>query len=374
MSTRFRNFTKRVFVIINIIVAALFLLACANAFLHPERWWFIAILGLAFPFLLTLMVVFVVFWAFFRSKWVFLSVAVLLIGFTNIRALVSLHFGRKFQVQKDTSGIRILTWNVNRFANQGNDGTNSYRKGLLQIVKKDVPDVICFQEYLEPNPQKSLSIITTSLEELGYPYRYVVTDYKRANGTYHVGVAIFSRYPFFDSLRIRYTGPVTLRAAESLIACDFDIRGKKIRVYNTHLQSVLLQKKDYNDLQIIRNAKDSMVEASKSILRKLKQGYSSRGNQVDIVRRELDHSPYPAIICGDFNDVPNSYTYFQIRGDRKDAFVEKGKGIGRTFANLSPTLRIDYVMADEKFEVTQYKRQVLSYAEHFPIVVDLKLQ
>src|SRR5687768_9405697 len=116
MSTRFRNFTKRVFVIINIIVAALFLLACANAFLHPERWWFIAILGLAFPFLLTLMVVFVVFWAFFRSKWVFLSVAVLLIGFTNIRALVSLHFGQKFQIQKDTSGIRILTWNVNRFA------------------------------------------------------------------------------------------------------------------------------------------------------------------------------------------------------------------------------------------------------------------
>src|SRR5687768_6880047 len=110
MSTRFRNFTKRVFVIINIIVAALFLLACANAFLHPERWWFIAILGLAFPFLLTLMVVFVVFWAFFRSKWVFLSVAVLLIGFTNIRALISFHFGQRFHVQKDTSSIRILTW------------------------------------------------------------------------------------------------------------------------------------------------------------------------------------------------------------------------------------------------------------------------
>ena len=374
MSTRFRNFTKRVFITINIIIAVLFLLACANAFLHPESWWFIAILGIAFPFLLTMMVVFVVFWAFFRSKWVFLPVAVLLVGFTNIRALVSFHFSQRFSVQKDTSSIRILTWNVNRFANAANDGTNKYRTGLLQIVKREVPDVICFQEYLEPNPAKSLSIITTSLGELGYAYRYVVTDYKRTNGTYHVGVAIFSRSPFYDSLRIRYSGPVTLRAAESLIACDFEIRGKKIRVYNTHLQSVLLQKKDYNDIQIIRNAKDSMMEASKSLLRKLKQGYRSRGNQVDMVRRELDHSPYPAIICGDFNDVPNSYTYFQIRGDRKDAFVEKGKGLGRTFANLSPTLRIDYVIADDKFEVMQFKRQVLSYAEHFPISVDLKLQ
>src|SRR5688572_11296386 len=148
MSTRFRNFTKKVFVTINIIIAVLFLLGCANAFLHPERWWFIAILGLAFPFLLTTMVVFVVFWAFFRSKWVFLSVAVLLIGFTNIRALLSFHFGQRFLVQKDTSSIRILTWNVNRFANEGNDGTNRYRSGLLQIVKRELPDIICFQEYL----------------------------------------------------------------------------------------------------------------------------------------------------------------------------------------------------------------------------------
>ena len=173
------------------------------------------------------------------------------------------------------------------------------------------------------------------LAELGYPYRFVVTDYKRTNRTYHVGVAIFSRHPFYDSLRIRYTGPVNLRAAESLIACDFEIHGKKIRVYNTHLQSVLFQKKDYRDIQIIRNAEDSMMEASKSLLRKLKQGYRSRSNQVDLVRKQLDHSPYPEIICGDFNDVPNSYTYLS-KGDRKDAFKEKGNGIGRTFAKCHP--------------------------------------
>ena len=118
-------------------------------------------MGLAFPFLLTMMVVFVVFWAFFRSKWVFLPVAVLLLGFTNIRALVSFHFGQRFMVEKDTASIRILTWNVNRFTNESNDGTNKYRSGLLQIVKREVPDVICFQEYLEPNPKKCLSIITT---------------------------------------------------------------------------------------------------------------------------------------------------------------------------------------------------------------------
>ena len=47
MSTRFRNFTKRVFITITISLL-LFLLACANAFLHPENWWFIAIWDLHF--------------------------------------------------------------------------------------------------------------------------------------------------------------------------------------------------------------------------------------------------------------------------------------------------------------------------------------
>jgi endonuclease/exonuclease/phosphatase family metal-dependent hydrolase len=81
----------------------------------------------------------------------------------------------------------------------------------------------------------------------------------------------------------------------------------------------------------------------------------------------------PEIICGDYNDVPNSYTYFRIRGDRRDAFVEKEGGLGRTFSNIAPTLRIDYIMADKQFEVLQYKRKLLPYSDHYPVIADLRL-
>ena len=46
---------RRVFIILNIITVLLFLLACANAFLHPGRWWLISLLGLIFPLLLLLL-------------------------------------------------------------------------------------------------------------------------------------------------------------------------------------------------------------------------------------------------------------------------------------------------------------------------------
>ncbi|MBA4168191.1 MAG: hypothetical protein H0X41_11745, partial [Chitinophagaceae bacterium] len=47
MAYVFRKITKRIFIIINIVAASVFLLACCNSFLNPQQWWFIALLGLA---------------------------------------------------------------------------------------------------------------------------------------------------------------------------------------------------------------------------------------------------------------------------------------------------------------------------------------
>lgn len=371
-----RTFTRRFFIIANIITVAFFLMAAANAFLHPDKWWFFAILGLAFPFLLVLTLLFLICWLIARSRWALLSLAALLLGFTNIRALIGFHFGADFQEKKIENSLRILTWNVKWFDEQTKEKDAKrpgYRPQMLEFIRKENADVLCFQEYYEPGPNGPYSNVK-DIGNLGYPYFYRSIDYGKKGGHTEMGSAIFSKYPILDSGRIIYNGPVQLRGAESLIWCDIDVNGQTTRIYTTHLQSVLLQKKDYRDLSIIRNAQDSIVEASKSIIRKLKQGYTLRGDQVDIVREQLDKCPYPEVICGDFNDVPNSYTYFRIRGDRRDAFVEKGEGFGRTFSNISPTLRIDYIMADKKFDVEQYKRRLLPYSDHYPVIADLRLK
>lgn len=367
-----RKITKRIFIIINISIAVFFLLSCANAFLHPERWWFFALLGLVFPFLLLFTFAFFIFWLLFRSRWAFLSLGVLLLGYSNIRALIGFHFN-SFTLEKKENSIRIMTWNVRWFDEQKRITKGAYpsRKKMLEFIKEQQPDVLCFQEYFETNKVNYSNL--KDITKMNYPYCYKVIDYGKKGGPLEVGVAIFSRFPILDSNRIIYPGPAKLKAAESLISCDLDVHGQKVRVFTTHLQSVLFQPKDYQDLRTIKNADDSLVGASKSIIRKLRQGYASRGGQVDIVRDQLDNSPYPVIICGDFNDVPNSYTYFRIRGKRQDTFVAKGNGLGRTYTYISPTLRIDYVMADQQFEVLQFKRYVLPYSDHYPVVTDLRL-
>jgi endonuclease/exonuclease/phosphatase family metal-dependent hydrolase len=147
-----------------------------------------------------------------------------------------------------------------------------------------------------------------------------------------------------------------------------------IRVYTTHLQSLQFKKSDYEKIDKIKDAEEGMVSNSKTIFSKLRTGIAYRMIQSDIVKQVLEDSPYPFLFCGDLNDVPNSYTYFTIRGDLQDAFLKKGFGIGRTFSSLSPTLRIDYIFADKNFKIDRFNRVIKNYSDHYMILSDVKLK
>jgi endonuclease/exonuclease/phosphatase family metal-dependent hydrolase len=172
---------------------------------------------------------------------------------------------------------------------------------------------------------------------------------------------------------MRYTRTDEARSTESLISADIRTEKDTLRIFTTHLQSVLFRSKDFHDIEIIKKVEDSILDASRSIARKLRYAFRHRGDQAGEAREQLNKSPYPGLICGDFNDVPNSYTYFTIRGDWQDAFIAKGLGIGRTYVHISPTLRIDYILADPRLKVLQCRKFSLPWSDHNPVIADLQL-
>jgi len=372
-----RNLTRRIFIISNIVVVILFLLACANAYLHPNTWWFISLLGLVFPLLLVLTVIFLISWLFSSKRYLALiSLVTLLIGWQNIHAFFGFSISPSFAQQKAEGSLRVITWNVRRWDEfiGRKAGASDHRIKMLDFLKEQDGDVLCLQEFFEShNPREFASNIPFIQKELNYPYFYFSYDYRRYDDMYESGVVIFSKYPITDSLKIRYKTNDNVKATESLIGADLNVNGKMIRVFTTHLQSVLFGNKEFRDIEIIKNVQDSTVEASKSIVKKLRRAYGFRGDQADVVREQLDKSPFPSIICGDFNDVPNSYTYFHIRGNMQDAFIKKGFGVGRSYAHIFPTLRIDYIFADDQFTVLQSKKFNLPYSDHHPVIADFQL-
>jgi endonuclease/exonuclease/phosphatase family metal-dependent hydrolase len=374
-----RILTRRVFITLNIITVILFLLACANAVLHPGRWWIISLLGILFPFLLLALFLFFIIGIFLSGYrlWALVSLAALVIGWPNIHSFLALNPGHSFETEKkDPGALRILTWNVRSFDEfiTPKKGASGHRARMLDFISGEHPDIICLQEFLNSDVPADSCDIPYIQQRLHLPYYYFSRDYLNHKGKFEAGVILFSKYPIVDTAIMDYSRPWGFHTTESLISADIHMGKDTIRVFTTHLQSVLFRSKDFHDLEIIKNVDDSILHASKSIGQKL--GYASfhRGDQAEEVRAQLDKSPYPAVICGDFNDVPNSYTYFTIRKGWHDAFIQKGFGIGRTYKFISPTLRIDYILASPAFTVSQCRKFSLPWSDHNPVVADIRLQ
>jgi endonuclease/exonuclease/phosphatase family metal-dependent hydrolase len=372
-----RIVTRRVFIVLNIITVILFLLACANTVLHPGRWWMIALLGLIFPLLLLLLFLFFIIGIFLAGwrRWALISLVALIIGWPNIHSFLALHLGHSFQQEKTPGALRIMTWNVRSFDEftTRKKGASGHLPKMLQFIGGQHPDVLCIQEFFNSGVPMDSCNIPYIQERLRFPYYFFSRDYVNHGAKYDAGVIIFSRYPIVDTMVMAYSRAGGFHSTESLISADIHVGKDTIRVFTTHLQSVLFHSQDFHNLEIIKNVDDSILMASKSIAKKLGYAFRHRGDQAEEVRAQLDKSPYPTVICGDFNDVPNSYTYFTIRKEWQDAFLKKGLGIGRTYVHISPTLRIDYILASPSFDILQCRKFSTPWSDHNPVVADVEL-
>lgn len=361
----FRRVGKTVLITVNVIISVLFLVACLSPYVNPANWWLNGFTGLIVPYLLLLLVFYTIFWLMVKPVFVLLPLLTMAVGWQQISVVFAWHPGANFSKKRHDNILRIADWNVQSFngLTKNRDVKKLIPNEIAASIMKLQPDVICMQEFNNASNADNISLFSKQ-----YRYHYFSRDYLRANGSYQSGCIIFSKFPIID------TGKIAYPVAESLIYADIVKGDDTIRIYTTHLQSFKFKKEDYNDLEKIRDQDEETLSASKSIFRKMKLAFSRRGIQANIVRTEIDKSPYPSVICGDFNDVPNSYTYFHIKGARQDAFLKKGFAIGRTFIALAPTLRIDYILPTLQFEVKQFDMVDEALSDHIMLVSDLLLK
>ena len=337
---------------LNLGISLPLLIAYLAPFVPPDRFWPIAFFGLAYPYLAILNLIFLVIWTLKTSRKLLLPLVCLLIGFTD--------FTNTYRILPVAgvvkSGIKVLSYNVHGFRyDQRAHRLNNPK--IVEYLKSTGASIICLQEGTQfRSGTLSPQWIKEALPEINY-YQVV------SPGSYS-DLVTFSKYPIVKKGEIKFAGSPVL-----VLYSDIKIGNNQItRVYNCHLQSYSIDPDDYSVIDSIGSSlKNHQIAQARKVTYKLKNGFVLRAAQVRKLAEHIRKSPYPVIVCGDFNDTPVSYAYRNVRGNLKDAFIESGWGTSNTYNGELPSFRIDYILYDPKFSAANYKRDKIYFSDHFPI-------
>ena len=368
--------------LINVLLVVAFLVSSYASYLHPQEFWFTGFLGLFFPYFLFCLLFFLVFWLFVKRWWSILSLIALLAAYPTIQLYLPFNWNGDFQIKKEEQDLRVMSWNVRHFIpfdeSTFKPDKLKHREEVFDQIRKYNPDVICLQEFISMPDDGKLDPFTFLKKELGY--RYFQFAGKDIFGTrQYSGIAIFSKYPIIDGNTLPF--PETFGSnTEPPVYADILLGKDTVRVYSIHLQSFGFGVKEYRTIDDIKSNEDKDLMASRKLVSKMKNTFYVHGLQSDYIVNDMETSPHPVIVAGDLNDIAGSYAYATIRGGRRDAFLEKGDGLGATFMSSSssilqvlPTLRIDYIFHPEQYPTRQFTRSGKKLSDHYFLVTDLML-
>lgn len=349
-----------------LVVNILFLIALSLSYLSvhvsPEKSWILPFFGLLYPFFIIINLFFVIYWIL-RLRWLFLVPAIfILAGWNHIERMVQFH--SPGSVPAGAISFKIITYNVK---NLSNDNVNliqpQIRSRILDFLDKEDADILCMQEFafMHPDPEAFIDSLSHRLEMPYHAYiQYLEIHRKRIDAIF-----TFSKYPILKSGSVKKDDEHNYALFTDLLIDD-----DTVRLFNVHLESVRLRHEDYSfiselDLQFEEN--EDIKGGSRRIFEKLKTAFARRASQVDNLSSCIVQSLYPVILCGDFNDTPNSYAYQQLTANLTDAFMESGKGFGNTYIGKLPSYRIDYILHDGHFTSWNYSRKLIKLSDHYPV-------
>jgi endonuclease/exonuclease/phosphatase family metal-dependent hydrolase len=331
---------NKIILILNIILVVALIIGYLLPYFAPKKVPILSVLTLGLPFLLIINILFLFYWGIQFKRQFWLSFIFLLIGFPFFKLLYKV--SDKI-IEPSNNDITLLSYNVHLFNKFDWMPDKEVTTDIRSFVRELKPDIVCLQEF---SPLKK-----PLLPE--YKYKHVVTKGKNIES----GLAILSKYPIVNRGSLDFENTYN-----NAIYADIKVKGQVIRVYTIHLESIGIASEIKDEIEIIDETK------SKKIFKKIKKAFVDQQEQAESILKHRESIDIPTIVCGDMNNSAFSYAYKTIRGGLNDAFVEAGKGFGKSYNFKLFPFRIDYILTDKSLYIKEFvTHSDLKKSDHYPI-------
>lgn len=351
--------------ILNTMVVLWMLLGVLCLQVPPNEFWPAAFVAFSLPGALALNVLFLVYWVLRRSWLLVLPLAACMLAWNYYARLFAINFEK--DLPEGAKTLQVLSFNTHVFNAYDKivEGVPQVSTDMIDWVATHPADVFCLQEFYSRVNSTEFNNFKRIGTRYG-KYQFASTSVGDRIAA-DLGLVIFSRYPILKGETIRFDNTPE-RSANRAAWVDIDVDGDTVRVYAVHLQSMSIKSEDIENTYSAIGNEESFKKESRNVARRLKGGFIARASQVHMLLEHIRQSPYPVVVCGDFNDIPFSYTYSQLANELQNAFVKAGNGVGATYNGPLPFLRIDNQFYSEGLEAYRFETHYeMGLSDHFPI-------
>lgn len=310
-------------------VLVLLLLTPLNAMVSPETFPYLNLLSLAFPVLMIFNVFLCLFWILIWKKRALFFVGMSLFLFNPTQRW--LNYKPK---NTEVDDLKIISFNIK--------GGKMGQEEIYDYLKNSGADLILAQE------------IGSEFNVPNYPNRANEAPIVATNSKTEI-----------LKIQLLDTG-----GNGNAIYTDVKFKGQIIRVFNIYLNPFSFDK------QKVKPSDDLEKNEGKAkyVLKRLIPTFKIHQREIVAIREAIDQSPYPVIIAGDFNAVPNSYEYYTIGENLTDAFVAVGRGSSTSFHDYKFPIRIDYFFSSKEIKPLRYRvDRSVKLSDHFPVIAEFKI-
>lgn len=324
-----------IFLLFHLILAMLSACVFLNAYISPDQFAWLNLLSLGFPVFMIAYLCLTVFWIFSGKKRAVFFILLGLIFLNPVKRWIN------YSKEKEISGdLKIITFNAK--------GAKFGKDRIEDFVNRQNADLVFLQEdgdtkYNFTSLQRNSKIPVNSL----YSQYETVAHKDLFYGLHNEN---FNAYAQQTDLRIK---------------------GRIYRIINVYLQPFKFEK----EMVKLEGNQAEDKQKVKNIIGRLLPTFKIHQQQIKIVRKSIDESPYPVILAGDFNSVPNSYEYYALGKNLQDAFFIAGNGSATSFHEYKFPIRIDYIFTSESVQPVSYRiDRSAKLSDHFPVIATFRLQ